>query len=252
MIVDCHTHWGTCYQARDGHDPSAWLEFMDRHGVTHAVVMPTTGLCVDADLPRDNDDVAAVCALSGGRMIPTCTANPWAQEAAMRECRRGLEELGARAVKFHPWLQGASCSTNEMDQLCEMAAEFDVPVIFHDGTPCFSLPSQVAALARRHPTARIVLGHCGLFEHWREAIAAMNHAENLWGCLCGPHWAALKEIVRRCDRQRIVWGSDHGFALNDAVGYRLRILDLLNLTDGDRETMFCNNPKRLFRLAIGG
>ena len=131
-----------------------------------------------------------------------------------------------------------------------MAAQWNVPVLFHDGTPCYSLPSQIALLARRHPATSIILGHCGLFEHWREAIAAMRYAENLWGCLCGPQSAALSEILQRCDRQRLLWGSDFGFTLNDVIGYRLDLLKLLRLTDHDYETITARNPRRLLGPAL--
>ena len=40
MIVDCHTHWGECYQTRDGLNPLQWLAGETRHGITHAVVAP--------------------------------------------------------------------------------------------------------------------------------------------------------------------------------------------------------------------
>jgi predicted TIM-barrel fold metal-dependent hydrolase len=107
-------------------------------------------------------------------------------------------------------------------------------------------------LAQRHPQTRFILGHCGLFEYWREAIAALAFAENLWGCLCGPHWAALAELVRCCDRDRLVWGSDYGFSPADAVGYRKGLLDLLDLNDAEREAILCRNPARLFGLRIDG
>ena len=249
MIVDCHTHWAPRYYDQADRDPARWFAVLKKHGVTHAVVLPLVGLSDDTVLRQDNDDVASVCGASNGRMIPLCTVNPWSGEEAVQELRRCLEERHVRGIKFHPWLQGISPGTEEMGRLCEMAADFGVPVFFHDGTPCFSLPSQIALLARRHPRTRFILGHCGLLEHWREAIAALHHAENLWGCLCSPHWAALREILRRCDRDRLVWGSDHGFSSADVVGYRQGLVDLMDLSDDDREAIFSRNPARLFALS---
>ena len=251
MIVDCHTHWAPRYHAAAADYPSRWFEVLRKHGLTHLAVLPMVGLCDDTVLRQDNDDVAAVCAKSAGSLIPFCTVNPWSPEAAVVELRRCLGELNVRGIKFHPWLQGISPNSRTMDRLCEVAGEFDVPVLFHDGTPCFSLPSQIALLARRHPHVRFILGHCGLLEHWREAIGAMDYAENVWGCLCGPHLAALEELVRHCDRNRLIWGSDHGFSLADAIGYRKGIVDLLDLADADREAIFSRNPARLFALTEG-
>src|SRR4051794_9789206 len=162
MIFDCHTHWGDCFQARDGCDPTRWLQFIGERGVTHAVVLPFAGLLDGGRLRSDNDDVAAVCAKSGGRMIPFCTLNVWFADEAAAELTRCVEKLGHRGIKFHPWLQGQSTAASGMDRVCEMAADYDIPILFHDGTPPYSLPSQIALLARRHPRTRIILGHCGL------------------------------------------------------------------------------------------
>lgn len=244
MIFDCHTHWGGCFQKRDGHDPTRWLEMFDRHGVTHAVVLPFAGLLDAGRICADNDDVAAVCAKSGGRMIPFCTVNTWFADEAAAEFERCLAG-GFRGIKFHPWLQGQPVNSGGMDRICEIAGRHGVPVLFHDGTPPYSLPSQMALLARRHPRTQIVLGHSGLLEHWREAAAALNSADNLWGCLCGPHAAGIREIVRRCDTTRLVWGSDAGFNFADAIGYRLNLMDILGIDAPLRQAILSDNAVRL-------
>jgi uncharacterized protein len=248
MIFDAHAHWGTYFRQKDPDDPSAWLAIWSGNGVTHGILLPLVGLQRESQIRHDNDAVAAACARSGGRMIPFCTVNPASGQEAVDELKRCLERLGMRGLKFHPWLQGVSPSVPLMDTLCEMAGKHGVPVLFHDGTPCYSLPSQVALLARRHPKATFILGHCGLFEHWREATLALNQTENLWGCLCSPHLAALREILRRCDRSRLLWGSDHGFSPTDVVGYRLQLLERTGWPAADREAILSKNPKRLFGL----
>jgi uncharacterized protein len=251
MIVDCHTHWGPCYKTRDGLDPSQWLAAEARYGVTHAVVAPLVGLHDDMLLPQENDDIAKVCAASGGRMVPFFTVNPYRKDAAVAEFRRCVDVLKMRGLKLHPWVQGVILNTEVVDELCEMAAHWKIPLLFHDGTPSYSLPSQMALLARRHPNTTMILGHCGLFEHWREAIAAMCYAQNLWGCLCGPYLSAMSELVRRCDPQRLVWGTDYGCSFGDVVGYRLNLLKLLRLTDHDYQRITEHNPRRLFGAALG-
>jgi len=251
MMFDCHTHWGACFHERDGLDPTRWLQAFDEHGITHAIVLPFGSLLDGGRIPAENDDNAKVCIASGGRMIPFCTVNTWFEKEALAELDRCLGSLGYRGVKFHPWVQGQSVSSPTMDAVCEVAAHYGVPVLFHDGTPPFSLPSQMALLARRHPKTQIVLGHCGLLEHWREAIAALNFADNLWGCLCGPHVAGMREIVRRCDARRLLWGSDFGFTFLDVIGYRLHVMELLGLDDNLRQTIFTDNPARLLKQSDG-
>ena len=252
MIFDCHTHWGACFQERDGLDPTRWLSAFDEHGISHAIVLPFASLLDAGRIQSENDVNARVCTASGGRMIPFCTVNTWLEKASLAELERCLGGLGYRGVKFHPWLQGQTIGAAAMDEVCEMAAHHDVPILFHDGTPPFSLPSQMALLARRHPRTQIILGHCGLLEHWREAVAALNVANNLWGCLCGPHVAGVREILRRCDTGRLLWGSDFGFTFLDVIGYRLHVMDVLGLEDSLRHAIFTNNPRRLLKHRGGG
>lgn len=244
-MVDFHTHWGLDYKRRDGNDPARWLAVGAQYGVTHSVVLPHEGLIHAGRIRKDHLDIAGVCAASKGRMIPFCTADTWVGDEALAEIRYCVEKLKFRGIKFHPWLQGLSVSLREMDDACELAADLKIPILFHDGTPAFSLPSQIALLAQRHPRTRIVLGHTGLLEHWREAIAALRSAENLWGCLCGPSLAAFREIVQQCDHRRLLWGSDFGFGMMDPFSYRLRMMDLLNLSPESRDRIFWRNACEL-------
>lgn len=245
MIFDCHTHWTDSFESSGRSASSGWIDFLRAQGITHSVVLPMEGLVEDTKIPVDNEEIASACSQSNGRMIPFCTVNPWSGEEAVNEFCRCLEVLKHRGLKIHPWLQGTSVNNSTMDALCEMAAGHDVPLLLHDGTPCFSLPSQIAVLAKRHPATKIVLGHCGLFEHWREAIAAMRFAENLWACLCGPYPAALRQIIRQCDPERLVWGTDFGAGPNALLDYRVHLMDTLGLDDAGRKAIFETNPARL-------
>ena len=77
-----------------------------------------------------------------------------------------------------------------------------------------------------------------------------RYAENLWGCLCGPYLTALSEVVRRCDPERLVWGTDYGCSFGDIAGYRLGLLDLLRLSDRDYQQITVDNPRRLLGSAL--
>lgn len=247
-IVDFHTHWGEATHRRDGLDPAAWLAPLDRHGVARAVVLPEAGLFHAGRIAEDNDRVAAVCARSGGRMIPFATVHVGERGEAIGELERCLVRLGMRGLKIHPWYQGTSISGPVMDEACELAGAHGIPVFFHDGTPAFSLPSQIALLAKRHPRTQVVLGHCGLFEHWREAVAALDACPNLWGCLCSPHVGALRELVRCCDTGRLLWGTDHGYGTADVYPYRFGLNEVIGWSDEVSEAILVRNPARLLGL----
>jgi uncharacterized protein len=244
MIFDCHTHWGDVFRQRYGSDISDWWETLQRSEITHAVVLPHAGLEDSGLIVEDNDAVADVCR-DRPHLLPFCTAHPFRAKAAVAEVERCLS-AGFRGVKLHPWLQGLSLSSAGVDAIVECAAHYKAPVLVHDGTPPFSLPSQAAMLAKRHPEATILLGHCGLYEHWREAIDALRLTPNLWGCICGPYAAGVRELLQRCDLDRLIWGSDFGYTVHDCVGYRMRAFCGAVPDERQQAAIFTNNPQRLF------
>ena len=247
MIVDCHTHWGMAWSERDQENPGRWLETLDRHGVDQAALMGHANLVrVDWCQP-DNDRVARVAERAPGRLLPVYTAWPQAGGEGLAEVRRAIEKLGARGLKFHPWLQGFSTADPCFRDMCVMAGEAQVPVIFHDGTPCYSLPEQIAGLARRLPATQFVLGHAGLLWNWRGALDAARLA-NVWLCLCGPHMRAMEILCRHAASERIVWGSDFGFGLSDTIDYRLHALTRSRVAAALQRRILGENARRLLKI----
>jgi len=129
-------------------------------------------------------------------------------------------------------------------EICALAGEHGAPIIFHDGTPCYSLPEQIGGLARRFPGTTFVLGHSGLLWSWRSALTAAR-LPNLWLCLCGPHLRALEVICRQADPQRLIWGTDFGFGFADSIEYRLNLLRRADIDENLREQILAANPLRL-------
>ncbi len=249
MIVDTHTHWGICWEDRYGSDPCNWLAVLDRHGIEKAVLMGHRGLTRNADIEKSNDIVADTAANSGGRLVPLATVHPDFGESCIRELERCLDQLGMAGVKLHPWLQGMSMAHPVMDDIARICGDRNVPVVFHDGTPVYSMSCQVGGLALKFPETTFVLGHAGLLECWRSALAFLNRCSNLYCSLCGPHLAAIQEILDGVDHRRIMWGSDFGFGWADPIEYRLNLMDHALLEDNSREMIMSGNAKRLFHIS---
>ena len=157
-----------------------------------------------------------------------------------------------RGIKLHPWLQGFSSHEPGLDAVCVAAARHGVPILFHDGTPPFSTPLQLASLARRHPETAIVLGHGGLHDLWREAIAAVDQSDNVHLCMCGTPGYAMRRIVARCPVEKLLFGTDGGLRPEPMPRYavlRVRQLDELGLDDAQRKAILVDNPRRLLAAA---
>jgi predicted TIM-barrel fold metal-dependent hydrolase len=154
------------------------------------------------------------------RLVPFLTAWPQAGRDAINEVRRVLGDPISGDLKFHSWLQGFSTADAVFEQICGFAGEVGVSIVLHDGTPPYSLPEQVAGLARRFSRTTFLLGHSGLLWSWRSALEAARQT-NVWLCLCGPHLRGLEILCEKVDPTRIVWGSDYGFGFADQIEYRL-------------------------------
>lgn len=247
MIVDAHTHYGLCYQERDGLDPERWMQDLRAAGVGAAVVCGHRALLSHTtDIERANDELAEVVERTRGFAVAMGTVQPFAGSAALKEADRCLATLGMRGIKLHPWLQGfPSLFDPAVYRLCDLCAETDVPILLHDGTSHVSMPSQIGLLARKHPRTTFILGHGGLLHLWRSAADVAATCENVYATLCGPHPAALRHICRTVPTERILWGSDAGIAFINYTDYRRGLIDCLELNEHDYAAIIGANVRRL-------
>jgi uncharacterized protein len=245
VIVDCHTHFVSELYGHLGGDVRPLVESMDVHGIDHAVVFTLDGFFEDSQL--HNDKLAEFVAAHPGRLTGFANVHPRRADAA-GEVRRAVTELGMKGVKFHPWLQGFSPVESFMNPIAEVCAELNVPMIFHDGTPPYTTPLQIALLAERYPELTVILGHSGLLDLWPEALVAASRNDNVWLCLCGPPTAALQKLVDAVPHDRIVFGSDIGFGRDYQARHRIEQVRVLDLSDDSREAILGGNAARLLAL----
>jgi uncharacterized protein len=240
-VIDFHVH----QPAAAAYGPEEYLAAMDELGVELSVVFTYEGLLRPS--AAHNDSLAAWVAPAPERLVAFATVDPRDPDAGA-EIKRCVREHGMRGVKLHPWLQGFSAHDPGLQQVCETAGRLGVPILFHDGTPPFSTPLQLAALAQRHRGTTIVLGHGGLHDLWREAIEAVLSAENVYLCMSGTPGYAMRAIVSRCPLERLLFGTDAGLRPEPLQRYavlRVRQLGELGLDDAQREAILVTNPKRL-------
>lgn len=245
MIVDSHIHWPVGSHP----DPGPFLKVLDRYGTDRALVSGWEVFYRPDSVPAWNDKLADFCRRSGGRLAPLATFYLSDGAAAVAEARRALEELGAPGFKYHPWLQGENIFSETMYEVCRLAAGHRAPILFHDGTPPYSLSSQVAVLAGFFPETPFILGHGGILHFWEEAIESARQYPNIYIALCGQHSRAMQDACDTLPVSRLLWGSDYvGPGAEEFIAYRRGLFDNLNLAPEARAGILWENPKRLFRL----
>jgi predicted TIM-barrel fold metal-dependent hydrolase len=245
-VIDLHVHQPAA--AADGsapYGPLEYAEFAATLGIELSVVFTFDGLRRPG--PAANDSLAAFAAEDSDRYVAFATVAP-EDGGAADEIGRCVHVHRMRGVKLHPWVQSFSAHAPGLDPICEAAAELGIPVLFHDGTPPFSAPLQLATLARRHPRTTIVLGHGGLHDLWREAAVAVESAPNVHVCLCATPPYAMRALIDRCPLERVLFGTDGGLAAEPSQHYvalRVRQLERLGLSTRQRAAILEDNPRRL-------
>jgi len=248
-IIDTHTHFpGYSFNMQPRTGVELREEFASE-GISAAWIMTTDGLL--GDCRRHNDLLAEGVRNHLDFFVPFCTVSPHdGVEAATKELVRAVEELGMKGLKFHPWLQAFSLSHPAVVPLLEKAGELGLPVVFHDGTPPYSTPLQIAATAERAPHTTIILGHAGLDDLYRDAILACRRHPNVMLCLCGPSAGLNREIIEQCPVEKLLFGSDAGFAPHVAATAVVKVRSS-GVSEADLDHIFRANAERVLPLPAG-
>ncbi|WP_020672624.1 amidohydrolase family protein [Amycolatopsis nigrescens] len=248
-MIDFHTHTplrhaGTWLGGAD-FGAAEFLGFMDSAGIDAAVLLAHDGLFNAT--PESNDELAEFVRTDRSRMVGFGTVNP-RHAGAVAETERCFGDLGLGGLKLHPWLQGFSMHEGVLDPICEVITEAGGILLSHDGTPPYATPSQIAALARRHPGLPVVLGHGGLHDCWREALAVTTETPNLYLCICGTPPYAARHILANAPRGKVLFGTDAGLSDKVSQDYavaRVAEIDGWGITPEQREDMLEHNPRAL-------
>lgn len=248
-MIDFHTHcpaWDhASWLAGKAFDAGQFLAYMDRNGISRAVVLSHDGLYQPR--PAANDALAAFVGTAPDRLVGFGAVDA-RDSGAVAEVHRMMTDLGLRGLKLHPWLHGVSVAEPVVDAVCAAVAENGGIVLCHDGTPPYSTAGQIAALAARHPGLPVVLGHGGLHDCWREAMAAVLATPNLYLCLCGTPPYAARTILERLPAGRVLFGTDAGLSERPSQDYataRVAEIDGWGISDRARRAMLQDAPAAL-------
>lgn len=222
MRFDTHLHvMLKPFYGRSATDPDALLSDLTECGFDGGWVSAVDAMTT-TELPLQqcaNDALAEMVRQYPGRIIGFCTVNPAAGDTAAQEIERCVKELGLVGVKLHPWLQAFSVTHPGMEGIMEVAGAFGVPVLFHDGTPPYSSPLQIAWLAERYPKTVVVLGHSGLADLWRDAADAACQHSNIWLQPTAAPPQTMRAAFQAAGPDRVLFGSDGGFGTTGFIRY---------------------------------
>lgn len=241
-IIDTHTHFpGACLGAAPRPINEIREEF-EKAGLYRAWIFTTDGLF--RETAKNNDILAEAVSKHRDFFIPFCTVNPHdGEDTAIREMERAVFDLKMRGLKLHPWLQAFSLTNPAVLPIMRKAGQLNIPVIFHDGSPPYSTPLQIAAAAEKCPETTVILGHAGLDDLYQDAIFACLRQPNIYLCCCSLSSGYIREIIRQCPSERLLYGSDAGFTPGIIETAVEKVKDT-GVPEGILEQIFYENPSR--------
>lgn len=248
MIIDFHTHIfggaGGLYTTEPT-NTEQFISMMDQNDIEKSVLLPFDGFF--NDFQKDNDLLSRIVGQYPNRFTGLGTIDPRQGESALREIDRCLDETNLIGFKFHSWLQAFGPLDTDFLRLAEEGNRRKALFFFHDGTPPYSEPFQLAELARRFPDLTVVLGHSGLPDLWRESMLSALKYDNVWLCFCSTPFWGMKEIVKQMNGERIIWGSDYPAAKEQDVPVLIKQIQLLPFAEAVKNKILYDNAQLLLQ-----
>jgi len=245
MIIDSHCHLK--HGDADGTEYSAdeIVRVMDEVGIERSVVF-----AMQTTTRRSVEMASAAVAKYPDRLIPYVYALPHYRRPVLPELKDALEG-GFRGIKMHV----GECRLREhiSDPVFELAAAQSAPVLI-------DLAGDIATarrLARDFPRTTLLIAHLGQYKCTNDAliaefIALAEAHENVWLDASGVVMTyTIAEAVRRVGAERVLFGTDGphcALGLVDFARYAVRQIEMLEISDADRELVLGGSLRRLLRL----
>ena len=240
-VFDTHTHLGSARHSGRVVDAGTMLRHMDRVGIERQLLIPFP---VVVDERAEHDAIAAAVRDYPDRFCGAMCMDPFQPDAVIEdELKRGVEELGMRALKIQPQFCGLNPMGARAAWLFGLADRWKLPVVFHTGSGApFALPSLLIAPARMYPSLPIIVAHCGSPVYYLEAIVAAGVCSNLLLDVSSlmPH--QVLDVLKHVDPSRVMAGSD---LMESAVVEMGKVVGL-EVGDEVKRAVLWDTPRRVF------
>ena len=161
------------------------------------------------------------------------------------------EKIGLQGVKIHPDIQGVDIDDPRLLHLYEII-EGRMPVYFHmgDNRPQyrFSETDKLLRVKKTFPKLEVVAAHLGGYKAWDEA-KKLAELDGVWYDTSSALWAMTPEyageLIHMLGADRVMFGTDYPVMLPEHEIDRLLAIDL---TEKEREDIFCNNALRFLKI----
>jgi predicted TIM-barrel fold metal-dependent hydrolase len=253
FAIDAHSHLGR-RRTPLGHGVASFLgddlvRDLDEAGLDSAVAFPLGAPYTDYS--EANQIIADEVTKHSKRIIGFCRINPhFGPQATAKSLDHCLGTLKLKGIKLHPEIEFFDPNEPElMEPIYHAARKYRVPIIFHTGMSSKASPGVVAELAARHKDVPVILGHMGVSEYVKLAVAVARQNDNIFLETSVVGWMPLLlEAVRGVGTSKILFGSDHPYnpLAMEIEKISKHVTKAAKLREDDLQKVFAGNLLSLF------
>ena len=250
MVIDSHLHLPVDYPDFSA-KKEALIAELRRNGVDKGIVIADSELesvigsvrdC--AELFRGSDMIKVIAGIS-----PFISYNE-----QLRLCRELLERGDIIGLKLYTGHESFYCTDHVLSPVYDLAAEFEVPVLFHTGwdNTQYSAPDKMKELAQSRPQNRFVYCHC-FYPELDKCFDTLKDCGNVYfdTSSVADNEKHLPDIGKTLEKtisemsERFIFGSDFGSCSQEV---HLRFAESLRLSAKERELFMHGNAERIYKL----
>ena len=245
--IHCHLSHGSGRTPEERMD--SLISYAGRLGIERVFISMGMKLAIHPtpeELRQQNDEALAAISHYHDRAFGLCYAAGNQPEASVREIDRCIRNGPMVGIKL--WV-AKRASDPAFDAIADAAGELGAPILQHtwfktDGTQQTdeSTPSDVVALARRHPKTQFICAHCG--GTWELGIRAVRDTPNVAVETAGfdPTCGMVEMAVRELGPDRVVFGSD---GMGRSFASQLSKVAGADVPEGTKRQVFSGNLRRM-------
>lgn len=248
MIIDAHAHCDNTEWLGYIDSPDRIVSLMDLYGIDMAVISSYNDAPDLEGRVVDYIDQGAKKYLD--RLIPFIRVNPAHGEGTLEVIKDAILNRNFKGIKLHPANYILSAFGQETMEILDLAAEYDVPVLFHCTEDVKSAPLFMGFAAQNAPDTKMILAHMGGFFLTKDAINVCKQNRNIYLDTSEiPFVDAIREAAEVLGPERILFGSD---LPTDNPQFEIEKIKAANLGKEAENLIFWKNIARLLKLDLEG
>ncbi len=241
-IIDTHMHLGECRIFGLNITEELLLEYLDKYGITVAIVQPFPGAPNVAEV---HNRIYEISIKTNRRVLGMANINPHLEkEFIAKELTRVFESLNFVAIKLHTAGHAIAPTNPSASILFEYAAKYRAPIMIHTGPGPFSDPIAVAPRAEEFPDVKIILAHAGFGIYASAALWLAKKYDNIYLETSWSHVYDLAVFVKEVPN-KVLFGTD----LIENAPVEFAKLEGLRLSNEIRELILYKNAKHVFNIS---